>query len=83
MTDVLIQEWNEEGEALEWVGPLLNIAEELLTEWEHPETESILSRLRHPKRHWPVTHTPVGWFCRKMNKHSETFSVSFTGEVMG
>lgn len=74
MRDVRIQEINEQGEALEWVGDLLNIAEELLVEWEHPKIESILSRLRHPKRHWPVTLTPVGWFCRQMNNLSNGYT---------
>jgi hypothetical protein len=80
MTDVRIQEWNEEGEALEWIGDLLNIAEELLTEWDHPKIESILSRLRHPERHWPVTHTPVGWFIRQMNAWGNGYA--YTGEVV-
>ena len=35
---VQLFEIDSEGEALEWRGDLLNIAQELLTEFEHPDT---------------------------------------------
>ena len=74
MRDVRVQEINDQGEALEWEGDLFSIAEELLVEHEHPKIESILSILRHPERHWPVTHTPVAWFCRQMNDLSNGYT---------
>lgn len=82
MTEMRIQEWNKEGEPLEWVGPLLSIADELLAEWEHPDAGIILKMLSQPAAMWPWSVDPLSWFIEQMDKHTKAYNVCFTGEVV-
>lgn len=80
MSHVVIRETNEQGEGLEWAGDLLGIAEELLTEWEHPKTESILLKIRHPERYWLESWLALPWFLRQINSMGNGYI--YTGEVL-
>ena len=68
------------GEALEWVGDLVSIAEELLVEFEHPKIESIMLKVRHPERYWLASWLAVPWFVRQMNSMGNGYI--YTAEVV-
>ena len=76
---VRVEEIDSNGKALVWVGDLLNIAQELLTEFDHPDTLGILKKVQAPQNWWPVSTTPVHWFIGKMNALNNGYT--YTGSV--
>ena len=77
---VQLFEIDSEGEVLEWRGDLLNIAQELLIEFEHPDTSKILNKLANVERYWPVSNEPVHWFVGQMNRLKNGYT--YKGQVV-
>lgn len=80
MIGVRVQEINDEGEALEWEGDLLNIAEELLTEFDHPDALGVLKKLQAPRNLGQTNSNRLLWFIGEMNALKNGYT--YKGQVI-